>query len=81
MSLSSWIGSVGVTILLLAFVLNLLKKLNADSIPYLSLNIIGAGLAGISSYMIDFWPFVVLECVWAIASLIPLIKKITHAKN
>jgi len=81
MSLSSWIGSFGVTILLLAFVLNLLKRLKADSIAYLVLNIIGAGLAGISSFMIDFWPFVVLECVWVIASFIPLIKKIVHEKN
>ena len=76
MELSSWIGSLGVTILLLAFVLNLLKKLKTDSVSYLLLNILGASLAGISSYMIAFWPFVVLECVWVIASLFPLIKKL-----
>lgn len=75
MSLSSWIGSVGVTVLLFAFVLNLLKKLSAESSAYLIMNIVGALLAGISSYMIDFWPFVILETVWVIASLIPLIKK------
>lgn len=76
MELSSWIGSTGVTLLLLAFVLNLLNKLKADSVAYLLLNIIGAGLAGISSFMIQFWPFVILECVWVFASLIPLIKKL-----
>jgi hypothetical protein len=76
MSLSSWIGSVGVTVLLFAFVLNLLKKISADSSAYLLMNIIGALLAGISSFMIDFWPFVILESVWVIASLIPLFKKI-----
>ncbi|MDZ4664423.1 MAG: hypothetical protein SGJ15_06060 [Bacteroidota bacterium] len=77
MSLSSWIGSVGVTVLLFAFVLNLLKKLSADSSPYLLMNIVGALLAGISSFMIDFWPFVILESVWVIASLVPLLKKAT----
>ena len=77
MSLSSLIGSLGVTILLIAFVLNLLKKLKSESAAYLLMNVVGALLAGISSYMISFWPFVVLECVWVIASLIPLLKKIT----
>lgn len=77
MSASSLIGSVGVTILLLAFVLNLLQKLKADSTSYLVMNVVGAGLAGVSSFMISFWPFVVLESVWVIASLIPLFKKIS----
>ena len=76
MSASSLIGSIGVTILLLAFVLNLLQKLKANSALYLSMNVVGAGLACISSIIIDFWPFVILESVWAIASLIPLFKKI-----
>ena len=75
MSLSDWLATLGVTILLLAFALNITKKLNATSKVYLLLNVLGAGLAGISSYMIGFWPFVVLETVWVIASLIPLLKK------
>jgi hypothetical protein len=76
MDLSSWIGSAGVTLLLLAFVLNLINKLPSDSVFYLLLNVVGAGLAGVSSFMISFWPFVILECVWVVASLIPLIKKL-----
>jgi hypothetical protein len=76
MDLSSWIGSAGVTLLLLAFVLNLLNKLRSDSVAYLLLNIAGAGLAGVSSFLISFWPFVILEGVWVLASLVPLIKKL-----
>lgn len=76
MDLSSWIGSAGVTLLLLAFVLNLLNKLRSDSAAYLVLNVAGAGLACVSSLLISFWPFVVLEGVWALASLFPLIKKV-----
>ncbi len=75
MSLSDWLATLGVTLLLLAFALNVAKKLNATSKVYLLLNVLGAGLAGVSSYMIGFWPFVVLETVWVIASLIPLLKK------
>lgn len=76
MSASSLIGSIGVTILLLAFVLNLLQKIKPDSTSYLVMNVVGAGLACVSSIMISFWPFVVLEGVWAIASLVPLFKKV-----
>ncbi len=75
MSLSDWIGTIGVTLLLIAFALNITKKISPDTTTYLLLNIFGAGLAGVSSYMIQFWPFVVLESVWVIASLIPLFKK------
>lgn len=76
MEASSLVGTSGVTLLLLAFVLNLLKKLKPDSLIYLLLNVFGAGLAGVSSYMIEFCPFVVLEAVWVFASLIPLLNKI-----
>jgi hypothetical protein len=75
MSLSDWIGTIGVTLLLIAFALNITKKISPEMPTYLLLNIFGAGLAGVSSYMIQFWPFVVLESVWVIASLLPLLKK------
>lgn len=74
MSQSDWIATTGVTLLLVAFALNIGKKLGADSKLYLLLNVVGAGLACISSYLIGFWPFVVLEGVWALASLIPLLR-------
>jgi hypothetical protein len=74
MKLSDWIGTVGVTILLIAFALNISKKISPESKSYLLMNIIGAALAGISSYMIEFWPFVVLESVWVLATLAALLK-------
>jgi len=78
MSAGELTGTIGVTLLLIAFALNLAGKLKADSYSYLFLNIIGAGLAGVSSYLISFWPFVVLEGVWTLSSLFVLIKKIKH---
>lgn len=65
MKLSDVIASVGVIILLGAFVLNLYKKLPSHSRYYSGMNFIGAGLCCLSSYMISFYPFVVLECIWA----------------
>ncbi|WP_072372329.1 hypothetical protein [Hyphomicrobium sp. NDB2Meth4] len=80
MSLATLVGSVGVGLLLLAFVLNIAGALKAESIPYLGLNLLGAGLACLSSWMIDFMPFVVLEGTWAAATLIALIKTIARQK-
>lgn len=74
MSGGELVGTLGVTLLLIAFALNLANKLAATSATYLVLNVVGAGLACISSYMIHFWPFVVLEGVWTISSLIMLLK-------
>ena len=63
------IGFVGVALLLIAFLLNLLKLMRPDGYLYMGLNLVGAGLACYSSYLISFMPFVVLEGVWAVAAL------------
>ena len=72
-------GTIGVTLLLFAFALNLLNKLEARSSTYLLLNIVGAGLACLSSYLIAVWPFVVLEGVWTLSSLFILLTRKKHA--
>lgn len=72
-NLNDWIGFTGVAILLLAFLLNLLKKINSNSLPYIIMNIIGAGLAGVASWLINYIPFVVLEATWAAVSIFALI--------
>ena len=74
MKLSDIIASIGVIILLIAFLLNLYKKLSADSKAYALLNFIGAGICCFASYMIHFYPFVILESIWAIVALISLFK-------
>jgi uncharacterized RDD family membrane protein YckC len=73
-SLATLVGFTGVGLLLLAFVLNLANILKAESIPYLLLNLVGAGLACLSSWMIDFMPFVILEGTWAAATLVALLR-------
>lgn len=68
------IASVGVLILLAAFMLNLYKKLPSESKVYALLNFIGAGICGYSSFLIKFYPFVLLEGVWALVALVSLVK-------
>ena len=72
LSTSDWIGSAGVTILLLAFLLNLLNKISKESLAYIYMNIIGAGLACAASWLIHYLPFVILEAVWTLVSIIAL---------
>ena len=74
MNAGELVGTAGVTVLLVAFALNLLKRLESNSATYLALNIVGAALAGVSSYLIQFWPFVVLEGVWTLSSIVMLMK-------
>ena len=75
------IGFVGVTLLLIAFFLNLFRLLKAESLPYLGLNLVGAGLACASSYLIDFLPFVLLEGTWAVVAAIALARKYWAARR
>jgi hypothetical protein len=72
MSWADWIGSLGVALLLLAFVLNLTGRLGREGWPYATINVLGAGLSGLASYLIDFMPFVILEATWCLAALVSL---------
>lgn len=71
--ISLFIGSLGVGLLLLAFVFNLLKIVNEKSITYLFLNFVGAGLASWYAFDSNIIPFVILELVWAGTAFIRLI--------
>jgi len=75
MSFSNIIGSLGVTLLLIAFLLNLFRYISQESRIYIFLNILGAGLSCYASVLISYWPFVVLEGAWCLVALIALIRK------
>jgi hypothetical protein len=72
---STLVGTAGVSLLLLAFFLNLFGFVSQKSSAYILLNIIGAGLAGCASWMIGFIPFVVLEATWMLVSVVGLVRK------
>jgi hypothetical protein len=75
------IGSIGVTILLVAFGLNLMRVFSAQHPAYLAMNVVGSVLAGISSYLIGFIPFVVLEAVWALVAGVGLIRHLAKLRR
>jgi hypothetical protein len=74
MSTTDWIGFIGVTILLLAFFLNLIGKIESESLIYLCMNFIGAGIACLASILLHYLPFIILEASWTLVSAFGLIK-------
>lgn len=74
MTATDWIGFIGVTILLIAYLLNLAGKIGKDDAWYLWLNCIGAGTACLASVLLHYMPFIILEGVWTLVSLIGLIR-------
>lgn len=74
MTYSSIVGTIGVTLLLAAFFMNLFGFIGRGRV-YIFLNIIGAGLSCYASVLIRYWPFVVLEGCWVLVSLLGLVGK------
>jgi hypothetical protein len=68
MTQTDWTGSIGVTILLIAYFLNLRDIIKKDSLSYLFLNLIGAGIACLASVLLNYVPFIILEACWTIVS-------------
>ncbi len=73
------IASIGVSLLLIAFFLNMFHYLNENSMMYIGLNIAGAAISCYASFLIHFMPFVILEGTWGVVALAGLIKKLTLA--
>jgi hypothetical protein len=74
MTLTDWIGFSGVFLILLGYFLNVFGILATNNRSFIMLNLIGATLACYASYRLQFIPFVILEGVWALVSLIALFK-------
>jgi hypothetical protein len=75
MNLSTIVGSLGVSLLLIAFLLNLFRYIQQENRIYIFLNILGAGLSCYASILIPYWPFVILEGTWCLVALIALVGK------
>jgi hypothetical protein len=74
MNFSNLMGSIGVSILLIAFVLNMMKIIKTGGLPYSLLNLAGASMACYASWLIHYLPFVILEGVWSLVSLAAILK-------
>ena len=69
-----WIGFIGVFQILLAYMLNIFGKLEKKDLTFILLNLIGASLACLASILMKYMPFILLEGIWALVSLIALLK-------
>jgi hypothetical protein len=75
MLVANIVNSVGVFLILLAFLLLILGKTKADNRLYLLMNLTGAGLACYGSWLIGAIPFVILEGTWAVVALFGLLRR------
>lgn len=68
-------GITGVSLILLAFFLNLFNRISQQAYAYILMNLAGGILACISSVMIQSVAFTILEGTWAAVSAVALYKK------
>ena len=69
MTYNDIIGSIGVALILLAYFLNTERLIAVNGKLFFVMNIFGAGLACYASYLIYYWPFVILEGAWVLVSI------------
>lgn len=78
MNFNEVIGTLGVGLILVAYFANIFSFIPKEGKLFFALNIIGAGLACYASWLILYWPFVVLEGVWCVVSVIGYMKVTTQ---
>ena len=74
MSNIDWIGFIGVFQILIGYILNIIGKIKNTDLAFILLNLIGASMACFASILMEYIPFIILEGVWTVVSLISLIK-------
>ncbi len=69
------LGTIGMACILIAFVLDeYYKKYNQDTIVYNLLNILGAGLLLYYAFVLNGWPFIILNSIWLLVAGMKLLK-------
>jgi hypothetical protein len=74
MTVADWTGFIGVSILLIAYFLNIENLLDKDLLIYPVLNFIGAGIACFASVQINYMPFILLEGCWTLVSAVEIFR-------
>lgn len=67
-------GSVGVTIMIIPYFLNLRKLMSVDSLWYTGLMFIGSGSCSIYSFLSEIYPIAIVEGIWSLGSLSEFIR-------
>ena len=76
MSFAEVLGTIGVSMILVGFSLNLFGLMQRRSYIYVLLNLVGGGLACTASVLIEFFPFIILEGTWTVVALVGLLNLI-----
>jgi hypothetical protein len=74
MTYNDIIGSIGVALILVAYFLNTERLIHVNGKLFFVMNIIGSALACYASFLIGYWPFVILEGTWTLVSIYGLMK-------
>lgn len=75
MSYNEIVGTIGVGLILAAFFCNTFRLIPGEGKLYFALNVAGAALACYASWLIQFWPFVILEGIWTLVSFVGLMQR------
>jgi hypothetical protein len=70
MNFSELIGTIGVGLILLAYFFNVFGFVTTNGKVFFGMNIVGAGLACYASVLIAFVPFIILEGIWTLVSVL-----------
>ena len=71
------IGTIGVGLILFAYFLNIFSLIPKEGHLFFIMNIVGAALACYASFLIHYFPFVLLEGTWTLVSLVGLLRLYT----
>jgi len=74
MTYNDIMGLIGVALILVAYFLNTESLITVNGKLFYVMNTIGAALACYASYLISYWPFVILEGAWTLVSIYGLMK-------
>lgn len=81
MNITDYIGFTGVSMILIAYFLNLTSIISKKNISYLLLNFIGAGIACYASVLLKYVPFIILEGIWTAVSFIALVNLYSKSRK
>ena len=76
MNTNDIIGALGVGLILIAYFCSIFNWIDGKGKLFYFLNILGAGLACYASWLINYWPFVILEGTWCLVSVVGLLKSL-----
>jgi len=68
----------GALLILAAFILAQVGRLETGSVAYLVLNLVGSSVLAVDAWLGAEWGFLLLEGVWAIVSAIGLVRVVSR---